>query len=670
LINENSSTELNAFIEGLEPATSYSLAITSLDKVGNESFPSNILTVETYDVDSNPPTPPDQITLINAAGLALDLTWSGAIDAESAINGYKVYVDGVLFNKEKLINESTFIINGLSPETEYTISIEAIDAAGNASDMRSSFLFSTSAFNPVGNNLGVKAGTFSFDLKPFTYSHGIGVNPDYKGGDVFNSAHADMFEELKPGGIRWGALTANPLNFKDYIGAGKSVTIGKFMNLCNQYNAMTVFCSGVQNATDWMVDTNTFSNFMEYIAGPAGTTYGDIRIAEGYTTSLLENSPGLIFEFGNEVWGSIYHEAEIGANYVAYAEWCREMAEIMRASPYYDANKIKLAYSGRNPSPDNSYGLNDKLLLGDRGEVDLIALSGYLGGNLDYDPAIPTGDSELDYYKNAMELVALNIRGLDSYARMSLIESDKVKSSYLYESNMTTSAYNGRQGQAVISTDYYLTTIEHGSVIPTINHQTGGEWKITNPAESYKRLPLFTSAAMVNRLCKGYVMTSEYSSKDKIYTSSSVAIDYDPVGVHAYHKDGNYTLVLASRDFESDHIVQIDLPDNLSFNASARMYTLSSDGYSSREALVDSTDIRLEDGMFITLPKYAMVFITFKGDDITQEPLPELGNYKYAAQTNIEIKAGTYKITEDAGRLELWAFIDPDTAWLKQVRWQ
>lgn len=669
LYNDEPVNGTNSFIGGLTSGTTNSVAVVAVDEVGNESAPADILTFTTYNEDNDPPSPPTDAALLTQSGLAMEISWSGATDAESAVNAYYIYVDDILFNAEPLY-ATTLVIDGLVPETSYDITIEAIDAGGNTSAKSAVFAFFTSTFDPLGNNLGVKSGRFSFDLDPFSYSHGIGVNPDYKGGAVFNSTHAELLEELKPGGIRWGALTANPLNFADYIGTGKSVTIGRFMNLCNQYDAWTVFCCGVKNSTDWMSNPNTFLNFLEYLAGPAGTTYGDKRIAEGYTESLLDASPGLIFEFGNEVWGGVSHNAEIWAQESdAYTNWCIEMANLMKSSPYYDSEKIKLAYSARNPDPGMSYQVNERVLEGDNGEVELLAFSGYLGGNLNYDPAIPAGDSELDYYKNAMERVARNIAGMDHYAEYTLEGNGGVKSSYLYESNTTTPAYNARHGQAIVSIDYYLTAIEHGSIVPTIFHLTGGQWRITEPTDGYRRLSLFKAASLVNTYARGYTLHSDYETTDQIFTSQGYAIDYDPVGCHAYYNNGNYSLILVSRDFTSDHVVQVDIPDELGFTSAGRMYSLNSDGYSSRDGFVDSTDVSLEDGMLVTVPKYGMVLIRFQGDQITMDEVPGIGEYEYVAMTSVAIEYETLEIDTDRGSLDLTATYEPANALANNVVW-
>src|SRR5690606_33435527 len=119
----------------------------------------------------------------------------------------------------------------------------------------------------------------------------------------------------------------------------------------------------------------------------------------------------------------------------------------------------------------------------DRGHIESYAVSGYLGGNLNYDPEIPMGDSELSYYKNGISMTASNMEGLILTMKQMLSMSGSLKTFYLYESNMTTTSYNGRFGQAIVMTDYLINSMNYGSIVPTIFHLTGGQWRITRPAE-------------------------------------------------------------------------------------------------------------------------------------------------------------------------------------------
>ncbi|HKJ78342.1 MAG TPA: hypothetical protein VKA10_02355, partial [Prolixibacteraceae bacterium] len=610
-------------IQDLEASTGYSVGVTAEDNVGNESYLSGITNFTTLEPDTIPPTPPTSLTTNVATGLALQISWEGAADEETSIFGYNVYLNGDLVNTDSIVSSNSVILKVLSPETEYNIEIETIDAGMNISAKSETFKVSTIEFNPLDENLGLQTGKFSVSSKAISFTEGIGINPDYKSGDVFNNAHTILLNDLKPGAIRWGALTANPLNFSDYAGVNKQVTIGKFIERCNQFGSYTAFCCGVKNSTDWRKDPETFIRFLEYINGPEDTPGGQLRVKEGLDEPPLKNSPGLIFEFGNEVWGgSGLHNAEIGEDYNAYAKWCREIAEKMKASEYYDSTKIFLVYSARYPSMAHSYGLNQKLILGDEGEVDWLGPSGYLGGNLEYDPELPPAESELQYYANVRDRANEYLNGMVSSHKFEVEKTGFVKEQYMYESNTTTPTYNGRLGQALLSTDYYLTAMELGSAIPTIFHLTGGQWRITEPENNYRRLPLFITAKYFNEYCKGDVLDNTYQSNQLGNSGTGATFSERPVGAHAYRNIDGYTLVFISRDYEEDHFVQLDLPEDITPVGTGKMVLISAGDFNTKNTVIDSFEVAVKDEMLITVPKHSMVLVHFTTENVEMENLP------------------------------------------------
>lgn len=667
-VNEAVVPENRFLFENLTPSTSYSIAVTAVDLVNNESLIENILNVQTLEPDTVAPMPPTILSVIDTSGLALKISWEGATDEQSSIFGYNIYVDGELYNTDSVISTNSIILKVLGPSTEYNVEIESIDAGMNVSEKSQVFVVSTSEFDPLDENLGLKTGKLILSAEAMSFNEGLGINPDYKSGAVFNPAHTELLEDLKPGAIRWGALTANPLSFSDYTGAGKSVTIGKFINRCNEFNSFTAFCCGVENSADWRQDPETFVRFIEYINGPDDTPGGQLRVEEGFTEPFLKNSPGIIFEFGNEVWGASAHNAQIGSNYVAYAEWCREMALKMKSSPYYDSTKMYLAYSSRYPAREQSYGLNEKLIRGTDGEVEWTAPSGYLGGNLDYDPAFPPADSELEYYQNVRNRANLYLNGMISSHKYEVEQTGRLMEQYMYESNTTTPTYNGRLGQALLSTDYYLSAMERGSAIPTIFHLTGGQWRITEPENDYRRLPLFLTAKYVNHFCKGDVLYNTYQSNQKGTSEQGANFNQRPVGAHTYLNEQGYSIVLISRDYVNDYYVQVDIPDDLSFNQNGNMYSITGPDFSTKDAAVDTTKITVEDEMIVKVPKYGMVLIHFEINNQQMENLP-LAYYPYPRIENIVIPEGNYSFTEQNENKRFNAEISPSGSWDKKVEW-
>lgn len=621
--NEELLQETSFRVENLPEETKYFLTATAVDVAGNESFISNILEVETHSKDTLPPTPPQQLNLLQATGLALELEWNGASDAETEVIGYNLYIDDVLYNSSDYIFSESIIIYNLQPETEYSVTLESVDAGFNVSAKSEVFSVSTAIFNPTGPNLGEHSGRVVVVNKNKSWNEGIGLNGPYENGDMVNKPEVkQLVSNFRAGAIRWGAISANSKSFQGSVGPGKVNTYGKMLDFANQIGARFALTIGVQDGIDYRTEPNTFLNLLEYLAGDASTTWGAVRASEGFEEPLLQKGKGILLEFGNEVWGAEAHDAQIGSDYAVYAEWVREMSEVVKSSPYYDPEKIIMVYSGRYPHPDNSYGVNTKVLTGDRGHVGCLGVSGYMGGNLDYDPEIPKGDSELDYYKNSIEMARKNIEGFELTMQEMLSLTGTLKTFYLYESNMTTTSYNGRFGQAIVLTDYLANSMNYGSIVPSLFHLTGGQWRITQPAENYRELPLYITGKLFNRFCKGHIMETEFVSNNKITTPNDKVIQYAPVGAYSYNKGDAFSVLLFNRDFEHDFTIQLALPDDLNFSENATLYTIWEDDFSSFETNIDSSTVTLTEDMLVNVPKHAMVIVAFSGDNPGYEQLP------------------------------------------------
>jgi hypothetical protein len=506
-------------------------------------------------------------------------------------------------------------------------------------------------------------------MKNIATSEGIGINGPWQNGDIINNTSIkQLTEELKPGTIRWGGIPANTYSFSSSTGTGKVNTYEKMLNLANETGSMFSLVVGVNDDVDYINDISTFTRLMEYLGGPAGTPGGDIRASEGYSDPLLQDSKGVIIEFGNEVWGADAHYAPIGNNYSTYAEWCRQAANIIKSSPYYDSTKITLVYSGRNPHPDDSYGLNRTVLKGDKGEVDALAVSGYLGGNLTYDPDIPHGETELQYYKYRIAYEQHNFEGFVETMRMMYGLTGDIKPFYLYEANLTTPSYNGRLGQAVVITDYLINSIRYGSIVPSIFQLTGGEWKITTSDGT--KLPFYHMAQHFNSFCKGDMLKTTFETKEKITDGAGNPISLAPVGTYAFSDSVNFSVLLISRDFENDFTVQLDLPDDFHTGNNAEIITLSGDGFSSLDTKIDTTTITMSDSILINIPKYSMVIVSFTGDNQHFKRY-KLGSINEVLADSIEIIPETDSvITENQQRIYFYTRIYPSNTLITDVTWE
>jgi len=112
------------------PGGSYTYTVSAFDEAGNESAQSAGLSVATTP-DTTPPTTPPNVA-VSATGLSsIHVSWGAASD-DIALAGYTVYRNGVSVASVGA-NTQTFDDTGLTPNTNYSYTVDAVDGAGNHS---------------------------------------------------------------------------------------------------------------------------------------------------------------------------------------------------------------------------------------------------------------------------------------------------------------------------------------------------------------------------------------------------------------------------------------------------------------------------------------------------------------------------------------------------------
>lgn len=118
-------------VKGLSPATSYTYTIKARDSAGNVSPASDplvVLTLAASIEDTIAPTTPANLTATAVTASSVSLTWSAATD-NVGVAGYTLsYGSATLF-----VTGTSTTVTGLTPETAYTFTVAAKDAAGNLS---------------------------------------------------------------------------------------------------------------------------------------------------------------------------------------------------------------------------------------------------------------------------------------------------------------------------------------------------------------------------------------------------------------------------------------------------------------------------------------------------------------------------------------------------------
>jgi chitodextrinase len=116
---------------GLDPNTKYIFAIRAVNASGTESPTSQGRAATTLPTtDTEAPTVPTNVTVGATTNTSIALSWTASTD-NVAVAGYKILLDGEELNETA--TQTSLIINGLTANTSYSVSIKAFDEAGNDS---------------------------------------------------------------------------------------------------------------------------------------------------------------------------------------------------------------------------------------------------------------------------------------------------------------------------------------------------------------------------------------------------------------------------------------------------------------------------------------------------------------------------------------------------------
>ncbi|MFD0671601.1 fibronectin type III domain-containing protein [Cohnella sp. GCM10027633] len=129
---------------GLSPNTAYSFTVRAKDAAGNVSAASGALSVTTNAAaDTQAPTVPSGLTSPSKTTTTVNLSWSASTD-NVGVTGYDVY-NGATLAGSVGGSTTTYQATGLSPNTAYSFTVRAKDAAGNVSAASSALSVTTNA---------------------------------------------------------------------------------------------------------------------------------------------------------------------------------------------------------------------------------------------------------------------------------------------------------------------------------------------------------------------------------------------------------------------------------------------------------------------------------------------------------------------------------------------
>jgi glucose/arabinose dehydrogenase/chitodextrinase len=134
-LGETDDGETTKFVaEGLKSGKEYGITVFATDAAGNTSQSSeriNVRTPKKPTDDPQKPTAPTKLTVTGAAADSVSLSWTAATDNVGVV-GYDIYNGDTALVRDAEATSAT--VTELVPETPYTFTVRAKDAAGNESE--------------------------------------------------------------------------------------------------------------------------------------------------------------------------------------------------------------------------------------------------------------------------------------------------------------------------------------------------------------------------------------------------------------------------------------------------------------------------------------------------------------------------------------------------------
>ena len=155
------STAARSFaLVGLAPVSTYNMAVVARDAAGNISAPSGVLPVTTA-ADTTDPAKPTGVAASGVSTTSFLLSWIAATDNVGVV-GYIVYRSGTQIGSTA---GTTLMIQGLSPDTDYHMTVKAVDAAGKFSGASAVLVVRTLSDPP-----SVPTGLMTANLKATSFT--------------------------------------------------------------------------------------------------------------------------------------------------------------------------------------------------------------------------------------------------------------------------------------------------------------------------------------------------------------------------------------------------------------------------------------------------------------------------------------------------------------------
>lgn len=348
-----------------------------------------------------------------------------------------------------------------------------------------------------------------------------------------------------------------------------------------------------------------FLGLMEYLGGPATSGYGAKRAAQGHPAPYTATMPKIYIEFGNETWNRLFAPWTYDFNPTRYGKFAQYFFNVIKSSPYYDANKFELVVGGWLVQANQSgYGQQAILQVPDGKQL---MLANYVGG---FDglpiPASPTFTDSVQQTAFYARWITRSVMDEHVATRNQLAASGTPFKLGIYEAGpgyalpSPSNPSNGQAerigkslGSAVANLDAFLYQSEKGFGVQNLFlFAQGFNWSShTSEARGLRPHNHFLAMQMRNRFAKGAMITTAVtgspttalplidSNGNGIYDGGygeAAAGNYENIGAYSFRDGLNYSVFVLNRNVRTSAPVTFVLPAGASMD-SLRLYRLTGD---------------------------------------------------------------------------------------------
>lgn len=287
-IATTSNNNINYTLTGLTSATTYNLTVRGVDASNNESTNSNLQSFDTLDNIS--PNAPTNLASSNITQTTIDLDWDAATDNVAVVN-YRIFNNDIEIHSLGNTNTS-YTLTGLTPATEYNLTVKAYDNAGNFSSASNIETVTTASSSIIHPYYRVNAGGESIPSA-----------------DAYTNWEANDAQANQTGTfytVNVGSIFNNSLGMTPHASIPNYIDTATFNAIFSQERVDTVSATDVMEFIFYPVPNGDY--IMNVYAGnyydgtdQIGERLFDIEI-EGV---VVESDVDLVAKFGHRVGGML-----------------------------------------------------------------------------------------------------------------------------------------------------------------------------------------------------------------------------------------------------------------------------------------------------------------------------------------------------------------------------